>query len=114
MGIRRVVTGHDENGKAVFVSDDEVEGSGSGASTARMWAADEIPTYPNSGAVPPAPPQFFPEVGGFRFIIVTYPPDSERPAVTPPPAREGFGGVERSAAGSKRLWGGEPQLPVCP
>jgi hypothetical protein len=25
MKIRRVVTGHDENGKAVFVSDDKVE-----------------------------------------------------------------------------------------
>jgi mannose-6-phosphate isomerase-like protein (cupin superfamily) len=93
MGVRRVVTGHDGNGKAVFASDEMVEEVPT-AWFHRIWAADEVPTYPNSGAVPAAPPDYFPAVGGFRFLILSIPPDSAPPAAMPE-VLEGFGGVER-------------------
>lgn len=77
MKIRRVVTGHDENGKATFVSDDEVEPITVALSPAaefhRIWGADEPPRFPDDGA-PPAQPAFFPPVGGFRFGFFSLPP----------------------------------------
>ena len=49
MKIRRVVTGHDEKGKAVFVSDEEVEpltlAALPGAEFHRLWGADSAPTF---------------------------------------------------------------------
>jgi mannose-6-phosphate isomerase-like protein (cupin superfamily) len=75
--IRRVVTGHDEKGKSVFASDEEVEpitvGGLPGAEFHRLWGADQAPTYPDAGS-PPDQPTFFPPVGGFRFLFFTLPP----------------------------------------
>ena len=80
MGIRRVVTGHDENGKAVFASDTEVEPITldllPGAEFYRMWGADEPCSFPDDGA-PPAAVQYFPGVGGFRFGLFSVAPDSQ-------------------------------------
>ena len=79
MKIRRVVTGHDEKGKAVFVSDEEVEpitlSAMPGAEFHRLWGADSAPTFPDAGQ-PPAQPTFFPPVGGYRFLFFTLPPES--------------------------------------
>lgn len=80
MGIRRVVTGHDTDGKAVFASDDVVEPITSelvaGFEFFRMWGSDEPCRFPDNGAHPAAV-QYFPPVGGFRFGLFTVPPDSE-------------------------------------
>jgi hypothetical protein len=56
MKIRRVVTGHDEKGKALFVSDEEVEpltlAALPGAEFHRLWGADRAPTFPDRGEPP--------------------------------------------------------------
>jgi mannose-6-phosphate isomerase-like protein (cupin superfamily) len=79
MGIRRVVTGHDPDGKAIFASDEQVEpttvGLLPGLELHRMWALDEAPTFPDDGQAPLAT-NYFPPVGGFRFGLFTIPPDS--------------------------------------
>jgi mannose-6-phosphate isomerase-like protein (cupin superfamily) len=76
--VRRVVTGQDNAGKSVFVSDDEVEPLRlplmPGLEFRRVWGGDEPPSLPADGALPSAP-AFFPPDGGYRFTFVTLPPD---------------------------------------
>ncbi len=80
MDIRRVVTGHDEHGKAVFVSDELVPpitlAIMPGYDFHRLWGADETLSYPDDGARPEAV-RYFPPIGGFRFGFFTIPPDRE-------------------------------------
>ena len=79
MGTRRVVTGHDEAGKAIFASDEEVESITTdlvpGMEFVRLWGADETRRFPSDGSHPEAP-NYFPPTNGFRFGIFTVPPDS--------------------------------------
>ena len=76
--VRRVVTGHDTNGKAVFASDEAVEPvlltAMPGSEFHRLWGADAPPSFPDDGAPPPQP-TYFPPVGGFRFGMFTIPPE---------------------------------------
>jgi mannose-6-phosphate isomerase-like protein (cupin superfamily) len=78
MDVRRVVTGHDAAGKAVFVSDEEVAPVAPdllpGSEFHRLWGGDEAPRFPDDGAMPPHS-TYFPPVGGFRFGLFTLPPD---------------------------------------
>ena len=78
MGVRRVVTGHDASGTAVFASDEVVEpitvSMVPGMEFFRLWGADEVAHFPDDG-VQPANPAYFPGVGGFRFGLFTVPPD---------------------------------------
>ena len=80
MKVRRVVTGHDADGRAVFVSDEEVDGLQPslvpGSEFHRLWGGDETAHFPDDGA-PPAQPAYFPPVGGFRFGLFTVAPDGE-------------------------------------
>ena len=89
MHIRRVVTGRDDKGKAVFASDDEVApltmAAAPGAEFHRLWGDDDVPSFPDSGA-PPDQPTFFPPVGGFRFLFFTLPPAGTQPAADIDPA----------------------------
>ena len=81
---RTVVTGHDAKGRAVFVRDEQVDGTpipGIGE-LAFLWNADEPATYPNAGNNPAAP-GIFPPVGGIRYIIGTYLPGVIAPEPTP-------------------------------
>jgi hypothetical protein len=75
-----VVTGHDDAGKAVFASDEEVEPVTvdivPGAEFYRMWGSDEPCHFPGDGSEPAAV-QYFPPLGGFRFGLFTVPPDSQ-------------------------------------
>jgi mannose-6-phosphate isomerase-like protein (cupin superfamily) len=77
MDVRRVVTGHDGDGKAVFVSDEVVEPLTvtmlPGSEFHRLWGGDEPPHFPDDGA-PPSTRTFFPPVGGFRFLFFRVPP----------------------------------------
>jgi len=79
MGIRRVVTGHDNDGQAVFASDEVVEpvtlALVPGAEFYRLWGGDTTASFPDSGGQPGAP-QYFPGVGGFRFGVFTVSPDA--------------------------------------
>lgn len=77
MQIRRVVTGHDGDGKAVFASDELVDGYHPMLNPASafhvLWSADEAPHFPDDGTPPPRT-TYFPAVGGFRFGTFTLPP----------------------------------------
>ena len=78
--IRRVATGHDADGKAVFASDELVEpvvtGMSPGTAFHTLWNGDEAPRFPDDGRRP-APTTYFPPVGGFRFGTFTLPPAGE-------------------------------------
>ena len=81
MKIRRVVTGHNTEGKAVFVSDTEMEATTvamlPGSEYHELWSADQPPTYPDDGGQVPAR-QWFPPVGGFRFATFVVAPRSQK------------------------------------
>jgi mannose-6-phosphate isomerase-like protein (cupin superfamily) len=80
MGVRRVVTGHDEAGKGVFVSDEQVPAVTldlmPGSAWYGLWGADQTLSYPDDGSRPGAG-EYFPEAGGFRFGLLTLAPDRE-------------------------------------
>jgi hypothetical protein len=75
--VRRVVTGHDAEGKAVFVSDERVAPTTvsllPGSAFHQLWGGDEAPSFPDDGSAPPHA-AYFPPVGGFRFGFFTVPP----------------------------------------
>jgi mannose-6-phosphate isomerase-like protein (cupin superfamily) len=74
--VRRVVTGHDDDGKAVFVSDDDVAATTvSLSSTAyhELWRGEAAPVFPDQGQNGPLT-TFFPAKDGYRFFILTLPP----------------------------------------
>ena len=76
--VRRVVTGHNAAGDAVFASDEQVQPItvplAPGWEYFQLWGGDEPPEFPDDGS-PPAHTTYFPPVGGFRFSLVTIPPD---------------------------------------
>jgi mannose-6-phosphate isomerase-like protein (cupin superfamily) len=79
MKVRRVVTGHSAEGKAIFASDEEVDPITvsllPGVEFHTLWGADEPARFPDDGSPRPAP-NYFPPVGGFRFGLFTLAPDS--------------------------------------
>ncbi len=80
MDIRRVVTGHDEQGRAVVASDEvaspvSVELS-PGWAFHRVWGVDTTASFPDDGSRPEAP-LYFPPLEGCRFAFFTVPPDAE-------------------------------------
>ena len=78
MDVRRVVTGHDDAGKAIFVSDEQVAPVTlallPGSEFHQMWGADSACSFPDDGSRPDGP-AYFPPLGGFRFGFFTIPPD---------------------------------------
>jgi len=94
---------HDAKGRAVFVQDEQVDGTpypGIGE-LAFLWNADEPATYPNAGNNPAAP-GIFPPVGGIRYIIGTYLPGVIAPEPTPEIAPRGWRRTRRSYDGFHR------------
>jgi Cupin domain len=85
MNVRRVVTGHDQAGRSVFVADERVQPLElelfPGWAFHAMWGGDAIPAFPDDGRRPPAH-LYFPAPHGFRFSLSTIPPQG-----TPPPER---------------------------
>ena len=77
MGIRRVVTGHDGEGKARVVDDREVEPITSelmpGYAAYRLWGRDERPAFPDDGS-PRQADAYYPPRDGSRFMVNTIPP----------------------------------------
>lgn len=84
--VRRVVTGQDpRTGKSKVVSDSVIDATArAGISIAPIWGADEAPRFPLDGAQPPAP-AVFPTLGGYRFIVINFPPGMgmDAPAIDP-------------------------------
>jgi quercetin dioxygenase-like cupin family protein len=77
MKIRRVVTGHDAEGKARVVDDGDVEPITSelmpGFAAYRLWGRDERPTFPDDGSPRSAEP-YYPPRDGSRFMVNRIPP----------------------------------------
>jgi len=77
MRIRRVVTGHTDDGKAIVASDSDVDGITvallPGMEFHRLWGADAAPTFPDDGSAREHV-TYFPPLGGFRFGLFTLPP----------------------------------------
>jgi mannose-6-phosphate isomerase-like protein (cupin superfamily) len=81
VGTRRVVTGHNAEGKAVFASDEQVQpvtlSLVPGMEFHLLWGADATLEFPDDGAKPDGP-KYFPPVAGSRFALFTIPPDGGR------------------------------------
>ena len=83
---RRVVTGHNAQGKSIFIMDGPApavhsRGTGATAST-ELWVNNSTPAD-NSGSDDPTvtqPRRLPPPEGGAVFRVVEYPPDSQRVA----------------------------------
>jgi mannose-6-phosphate isomerase-like protein (cupin superfamily) len=74
MKARRVVTGHDDTGKAVVVSDEIVEPTDPDfAPKWSIWAADAPTNLPDDGQPPPFAGPLVPEPGGVHVIVLTFP-----------------------------------------
>jgi mannose-6-phosphate isomerase-like protein (cupin superfamily) len=78
MDVRRVVTGHDAGGRAIFVGDERVApvtlALMPGSEFHQLWGADSTRAFPDDGSRPEGA-AYFPPVGGFRFGFFTIPPD---------------------------------------
>ena len=79
MGVRRVVTGHDESGRSVFASDETVEPDRPvlmpSAEVYQLWGGDGTPQFPGDGSMPDWH-TYFPPIGGFRFGMLTILPET--------------------------------------
>jgi len=77
---RLVVTGQQPDGKAIIASDAMVDpltiALAAGAEFHPMWGADTPPALPQDGGKPKTA-GWFPPPGGFRFTLLTIPPDAE-------------------------------------
>lgn len=76
MKMRRVVTGHDPQGKAVFVQDRQVDATTvdfmPGVGFHMLWSTASTPRFPDAGVETPSPTYFPPETGS-RFLVFTIP-----------------------------------------
>ncbi|MFB0874285.1 MULTISPECIES: cupin domain-containing protein [unclassified Sphingobium] len=73
--MRRIVIGHDGDGRSVIASDEDVPGMavpGVGL-LSTMWSADEPALYPDDGR-DPAASGLYPPVGGCRLVMSRYAP----------------------------------------
>jgi mannose-6-phosphate isomerase-like protein (cupin superfamily) len=81
---RLVVTGQRADGKAVIASDEMIDplvvALAPGSEFHPMWGADAAPGLPQDGTKPMMA-AWFPPPGGYRFTLLTIPPDA---GVTPP------------------------------
>lgn len=81
---RRVVTGHDENGRSVFISDGPapcvyVPPGNPNVSLTDLWLTDSVPASNEGNADPTTKPlQLLPPKNGTVIRILELPPDRER------------------------------------
>jgi hypothetical protein len=82
LAIRRLVTGHGGNGKAVFALDAPPPRTDAfrhipGMISRLVWATSQVPTVPFDGTDPTLSlTSMVPTPGETRFLVVTFPPDS--------------------------------------
>ncbi|MBN7796209.1 cupin domain-containing protein [Parahaliea mediterranea] len=77
MTMRQIITGHDSEGKAVFLSDEEVVPTEvamyPGYKTFELWSTDGPRTVPHRGPFPGVP-GYFPRRDGVVFRMIVLPP----------------------------------------
>ena len=102
--VRRVVTGHDTDGRAVIALDGppptsvEIEAV-PGTVFHELWATTSVPAEIDNGADPTLGAlQLAPPAGGTRVRIVDIPPDSVQKALTPEEAAAAFAAIGASHA----------------
>jgi hypothetical protein len=102
MQVRRVVTGHDADGRAIVASDTQVDGLRPtltpGSEFHRLWGGDTAPSFPDDGSEPDHD-TYFPAVGGFRFGMFTVPPASAVSGSPPEDMAAAFAEFEASLPG---------------
>ena len=80
MLVRRLVTGQSAAGIPAVVSDEQVQpitvGLIPGAEFHALWGGETLPQLPTNGSGAKVQ-TWFPPAGGFRFGLVTLPPDAE-------------------------------------
>lgn len=78
--IYRVVTGHDDKGRAIVVEDRPVDPVTlsvlPGFETIELWHTEGVPSMPD-GLGESGVPRYFPAPGGTVFRVVTFPPASD-------------------------------------
>lgn len=76
--VRRVVTGHSEEGKSIVVNDSIIDGInlGGGKDFIQLWGNDSVPVHPDSGLMTDKM-DWFPKIGGHRFFIWVVPPKTK-------------------------------------
>ncbi|MBW0101889.1 cupin domain-containing protein [Pseudonocardia sp. KRD291] len=76
--MRRVITGIDDAGKSIVISDTEVPGVRppvlGGATLIDLFGEDAIPTVPNDGSHDESRRYFPAAPEGYRFTVFSYPP----------------------------------------
>src|SRR3954463_557833 len=102
MKIRRVVTGHDAEGRARVVDDGPVEPITSelmpGYAAYRVWGRDERPVFPDDGSPRPAE-AYYPPRDGSRFMV-NYIPAGELVMPTDVDTAAALAEVERQMPGA--------------
>jgi mannose-6-phosphate isomerase-like protein (cupin superfamily) len=83
MGVRRVVTAKNDQGKSVVVSDEIVEPItvtllGEGGGFTGLWGADGPVDLASAGS-PTRTAGWFPPRGGFRFALISFAPEAPLP-----------------------------------
>jgi mannose-6-phosphate isomerase-like protein (cupin superfamily) len=105
MGVRRVVTGHDESGKSVFASDEVVEPDRPllmpSAEFYQLWGGDTTSQFPDGGSMPDWH-TYFPPVGGFRFGLFTVPPHTVAGEQDPSSVKDAVADIEEKMPGLLR------------
>jgi len=101
MSVRLVVTGTNDAAKSVFVSDEAAAPITvdlmPGLEFQMLWGADAPVALPTDGTRPEAR-TYFPPLAGFRFGLVTIPPESSTGPLTVDPA-QGIAEVEEKLPG---------------
>ena len=100
--IRRIVTGHNKDGRSIFLCDgcaENVRENSNGMAVTELWTTDATPAnntgHEDAGARPAV---LQPPPRGSRFRIVEYPPDSIRFAAGTDATAFRDAGLNRSAA----------------
>jgi mannose-6-phosphate isomerase-like protein (cupin superfamily) len=79
MAVRRVVTGHTPDGKAIIASDEEVAATPVGrlgSATTLVWGRDDVAEFPDDGTQPPRE-TVFPPPGGCAVAVLEIAPGGE-------------------------------------
>lgn len=114
MKIRRIVTGHDAQGNAVFVSDGDAPRAVAfkhipGHAFAQVWSTGAGASVPNGGADPTtAGGSLVPGPAGTSLLVVTFPPDS---VMMDPAFDHAAAGMELAGALPGLIESFEPECP---
>ncbi|MFH9426494.1 hypothetical protein [Streptomyces sp. NPDC017529] len=74
MAIRRVITGHKDQGQAIVVRDEHLHPDTPHFAHYPIWGADQPPVFPDSGQLPAGADSLVPAPGGLRVRMVSMPP----------------------------------------